>query len=174
MQHLTLSHRSLIAAAIALALSFPVVAQAQQPARDTLAFKANTAGVADVFLVPVEPPVGNGRLNFKGTSDLLGGAITLIDSHYGHLAVDGTFLRSTDGVAAFIAANGDAIHIQWSGAARLSDKAGIYNFAGGFTVTGGKGRFTGATGSGIMNSVVNFNTLQVDQVWEGVVLTLKK
>lgn len=157
-----------------LALARPGPAQAQQPARDTLAFKATTAGVADFFVVPVEPPVGSARLNLKGTSDLLGGAITFMDSHFGHLGVDGTFLRGTDGVGAFIGANGDAIYIQWSGTARPSDKAGIYNFAGGFTVTGGKGRFAGATGSGVINSVVNLNPLEVNGVWEGLVLALKR
>jgi hypothetical protein len=173
MKQLTLSCR--IGAALALlALVFPCVAQAQQPVRDTVAFKATVGGIADGFVVPTDPPVLSGRLNFKGTSDLLGGAVTFLDQHIGHLGVDGTFTRSTDGHGVFTGANGDAICIQWAGTARPTDKAGVYAFAGGFTITGGKGRFTGASGHGIMNSTVNFNNFEVNQVWEGQVAVLRK
>jgi hypothetical protein len=169
MKHLTLS-----AALALLALSFPSLAQAQQPIRDTVAFKATVGGIADFFVVPSDPPVGSGRLNFRGTSDLLGGAITFLDQHIGHLGVDGTFTRSTDGYGVFTGANGDAICIQWAGAARPTDKAGIYAFTGGFTITGGKGRFTGASGHGIMNSTVNLTNLEVNQVWEGQVAVIRR
>jgi len=64
-------------------------------------------------------------------------------------------LALTDGVVVITAANGDAIFIRYSGLARPPAVAG--EFAEGekaFTVTGGRGRFVGATGNGVIHDSV--------------------
>jgi hypothetical protein len=152
----------------------PIAAPAQEPPKDAIKVQMAVSGVADFFLVPTQPPVGSGRLNFKGTSEAFGGDITMIDMHTGHLGVDGVFLRSTDGHAVFRNAAGDELYLNWSGTARPTDTPNLYAFSGSFTVTGGKGKFAGATGSGVMNSRVNLGNLEVAQVWEGLVLLPKK
>jgi hypothetical protein len=116
MNEFTVPRRCLVAAGIVLALICPAVAQAQQPARDMLPFKASVSGVADVFIVPVDPPLISARLNFKGTSDLLGGAVTWLDLHIGHLGVDGTPIRITDAASVFTGLTGDSLFAYWAGA----------------------------------------------------------
>ena len=98
----------------------------------------------------------------------------MVDTHVAHLGVDGAFLRSTDGRAAFTGPSGDALFLSWSGAARPTETANLYAFAGAFTITGGKGRYAGAIGSGVMNSRVNLATFEVAQVWEGFIVPTKK
>jgi hypothetical protein len=176
--HNSISRRRLLeaagtAAATAAAFGLNGRAEAAAPSTETMPFRANTSGIADFFIIPTDPPIGSGRLNFKGTSELLGGEITQLDHHIGHLTAEGVFKRSTDGVAVFTGANGNALYLNWSGVAKPSGTPGVYNFSGSFTVQGGKGEFAGATGSGDMNSVVDLNKLEVNQVWEGTITRLR-
>jgi hypothetical protein len=47
-----------------------------------------------------------------------------------------------------VAANGDEFHYDYSGGSAVDEETGLTNFWGDWTVTGGTGRFTGATGGG--------------------------
>jgi hypothetical protein len=172
--HLTVPRRCLAATGIALVLICPAVAQAQQPARATLAFKATVSGIADALILPTDPPVASARLNFKGTSELLGGATSYVDIHTGHFGIDGAWLGLTDAIGVFTGPTGDALFVQWFAAGRPTEKAGIYTGTGAFRVSGGRGRFAGATGSGIVTSVVNLNTLEVTHGWDGLVVLPKQ
>ena len=51
------------------------------------------------------------------------------------------------GTAVYTAANGDQLFTTFSGTATFPDRSGIVTFGGAETVTGGTGRFDGASGS---------------------------
>jgi hypothetical protein len=160
---------SAAAAAAALGLTGP--AAAAQPTTETAPFQATVSGsLTNVTMIPTVPPLLAGTMSLKGTSEALGGEVTMTDTHVGHLGVDGVFKRSTDGRAVFAGPGGDAVFIEWSGVARPSATAGIFDFTGAFTLKGGSGRYAGAVGSGDMRSVVDVSKGTVTQTWEGVIV----
>ena len=70
------------------------------------------------------------------------------------------------GVGVFIAANGDELYFTISGEVVATEKPGYQlEFADAWIVTGGTGRFEGATGSGVTESYVNTAARQTDHVW---------
>ena len=74
----------------------------------------------------------------------------------------------------FIDEKGDSLFVDVSGQVLPSNKAGYdLEFKDPFVITGGSGRFAGATGSGMSDSYVNNTTQRTDHVWTGTI-TLKK
>jgi hypothetical protein len=69
---------------------------------------------------------------------------------------EGESLPYDGGVGVFTAANGDELHITVAGAVLPSDHPEFdFEFNDPYTITGGTGRFAGATGSGTTNSLVS-------------------
>jgi hypothetical protein len=164
-----------LAVVAALTLSLPVIAQAQQPARDLTKFQLTVSGTAVAAgMIPMDPPLIVGVMSLKGTSDLLGGAVTFTDTHILHLGVDGAPLRSTDGTGVFAGPTGDALFVTWDAAIRPTDNPEIAQGIASFTVRGGAGKFAGVVGSGIFSSRVNMKTFEVTQVWEGLLALPKR
>lgn len=149
-------------------------AQAQQPTRDLTKFTLTVSGnFVLAGTIPMDPPLLIGVMQLRGSSELLGGAVTFTDSHVGHLGVDGTFLRSTDGVGVFAGPNGDALFVNWDAVVRPTDNPEIWAGIASFTIRGGAGKFAGAVGSGIFNSRVNLMGFEVTQIWEGLIAMSK-
>lgn len=122
---------------------------ATAPAPDQVSFKANLAGDWDGFLIPLNPPVVADRQSATGQADLLG-QVTFVGHHFVQLNVAGIPQAVTDGLGVLAAANGDALFISWSGLVhRGATEAELA-----FVVTGGRGRFLGATGSGVRTDMV--------------------
>jgi len=90
------------------------------------------------------------------------------------LGVDGTPLSVTDGVYTSTGANGDAIHGTFSGLVRPSEKPGFVVFEGVGFVTGGRGRFVGATGHDLTRSEIELATGKGSYSWEGVISMPKR
>jgi hypothetical protein len=116
-------------------------AQAQTAPKDMVPFKMVAATKLDAasFTLILDHPVVYGK--FVGTvegSPL--GLATAIQTDRTHVGVDGTRLWF-EGQSAWTAANGDAVYFTYVGLPYLT--------AGAFVITGGKGRFQGATGSGV-------------------------
>lgn len=142
-------------------------AAAQQPA-DMVPFKVTlTGGPPDFFVVPMTPPLVAGRVSLKGTSDLVGES-TYVDAHTGHMGLDGTFKRVTDAFAALTGTSGDAIFIRWDGLVRPTGVEAA------FTIVGGKGRFVGATGDGVMTNSFDPVKQVVTFVYDGRISAPKK
>jgi hypothetical protein len=173
MNRLTRPIRFALMALSVLACGRPALAQ-QPPPKDLVPFKITVSGKADVFVIPVEPPVASSRMMLKGTSDLLAGEVTLTDMHTFNLGVDGAPNRSTNGIGAFTTPSGDALFVYWDAALRPTTTPNVVQGIAGFTIRGGKGKFAGVTGSGVFNSTVNAATLEVNQVWEGMIAITKK
>jgi hypothetical protein len=168
------SRHALIALSL-LAFARVSIAQAQQPTRDLTPFKLTVSGTATpAGIIPVDPPLMTGIMMLKGTSDLLGGAITFTDTHLFHIGVDGTPLRSTNGNGAFVGPSGDALFVNWDAVARPTDNPDFLQGIGAFTIRGGAGKFAGVVGSGFFNSRLNVKTFEVTQTWEGLIAQPKK
>jgi hypothetical protein len=129
-------------------------AQAQQPARDLVAFKATLTGFPNAIAIPREPPIVSIHLSLTGQSDLLG-QVTLTEHHYARADVEGIFRAEGPGIAVLTAANGDALFIDWSGRPNPPTSAGIITGESSFFVTGGRGRFLGATGGGVIKFLLD-------------------
>ena len=59
------------------------------------------------------------------------------------------------GTLSLAAANGDEVHGTFTGQGSPADAAGFIRLSGTFTITGGAGRFGGASGAGTVSGVVN-------------------
>ena len=157
-------------------LGYTVAAAAEQPAQ-RVPFKATMAGEFRGLVIPLPAPVVSEQLTCTGQADLLG-KITSIEHHFARLGVDGKNASVTDGIAVLTGSNGDALFITYSGLAH-GDPAVVGEFGRqelAFTVTGGQGRFAGATGSGVIRDKL-FRTEQyiysVTREFEGVVTAPK-
>jgi hypothetical protein len=118
---------------LALALAGPVSAGEQIPFRGTL------AGIATI--TPLDPPVVAVRIEATGTATHLG-RFTLEAPHVVNqatLSAVGTYLLT--------AANGDTITADLAGTATMIEPPNVIAISETATVTGGTGRFAGATGS---------------------------
>jgi hypothetical protein len=156
---------------VLLGSALPSIAQAQQPSQDLVSFKATVSGKFEGRVIPIDPPIACSWMNLTGTSDLLGGAVTYIDTHTAHLGVDGNLIKSTDGVGVFTGPAGDALFINWDAVGRTD---GVIGGQGAFIIRGGRGKFAGAVGSGTFKSEGNFAKQEVTQVYEGWIVLPKK
>lgn len=66
----------------------------------------------------------------------------------------------TDGALVLVAANGDTLTADYSGALLPSAAYPVYTLSGSFRITGGSGRFSGATGAGSLTGTSNIVTGQ--------------
>jgi hypothetical protein len=174
MEHRSRVARLSLVGLAALALLGPIPVQAQDQPKDQIPFKWTVSGKFDAFVIPFDPPVASSRMTLKGTSEVLGGAITMTDTHIANFGSDGNLNRSTNGMAVFAGPSGDALFVIWDGVGRVNPTTGELMGLAGFTVKGGRGRFAGATGSGTFDSTLNVATGEVTQVWQGTILVPKK
>ena len=124
---------ALIAGALLVSLAGPVSAGDQVPFRGTL------EGTATI--TPLTPPMVSVRIEATGSATYLG-RFTLEAPHVVNqatLTAVGTYLIT--------AANGDTITADLAGTATMVEPPYVISITETATVTGGTGRFAGATGS---------------------------
>jgi hypothetical protein len=130
---------------VGLGVALTSAVQAQQKAQDTVPFKiviASKTLEADTYVVPFDPPLTVFKSTGTGSNSLIG-QVTYIEHGFQQLAPDGNPVWG-DAFGAMSGANGDAVFFAYKGAI-LGDP-----YRAGFVITGGKGRFKGASGNGIM------------------------
>ena len=66
--------------------------------------------------------------------------------------------EGTGGVAEFVAANGDRLFAEGTGQATETGTPGVFSIVENYTITGGTGRFAGASGNLTLDRVVNIAT----------------
>jgi hypothetical protein len=116
--------------------------------RESPASAASLAAGARHDAVPINlsmhiTAVGSGVLNLTGNANHLGGFSGL--GHIYNFIIDKASDRlAITGTATLVAANGDKLFLSFSVSLSLTTRQGEETF----TVTGGTGRFTGASGSG--------------------------
>jgi hypothetical protein len=173
----TAARTAALAAALGLlGLSFVVPTQAQQTAQsqpplDLVAFKGvqTLMTPAATAVVPVDPPVmvSAGGV-FKGESALFG-PYTALQHFTIHLGADGNPLFQI-GEAVWTGTNGDALSFGPIVVLILPPTTpGVVPLLGAYTIRSGRGRFLGATGSGIVRGEVNMNTGAATLTIEGLV-----
>ena len=81
--------------------------------------------------------------------------------------MDGGPLSFKDGVGVMTAANGDALFISRNGLSRATATGVTVEF--GYIVTGGRGRFAGATGSGVGRFVSDRSKNEITGFFEGTI-----
>lgn len=123
----------LIAAALLVGLAGPV------SARDQIPFKGTLSGTAVV--TPLNPPIVAVTIDATGTATHLG-RFTLVAPH----VVNQATLVGV-GTYTITAANGDTITADLAGTAAMVEPPNVIAITETATVTGGTGRFAGATGS---------------------------
>ena len=154
-QHSTRRTLSATAVSALVALAVPV-AHAQKPA---VPFKASLTTQETLGFDPVACPIAF----LQGTTTGAGHA-----SHMGSVTLHSTDcvvqaagqFTFTDGRLVLTAANGDQLNASYSGMLLPSATPAVYTLSGSFTVTGGTGRFDGATGSGSLQGSNNIVTGQ--------------
>ena len=149
--------RALIAAlALAMALVAPVAAA------DTVPFKGSLSG--SVTVTPLTPPLASVVIDGGGFATQLG-RFTLEVPHVVNQAT-----RIATGTYIFTAANGDTLTADFSGQATLV-APGVLTVAETATITGGTGRFAGATGSFSTERTFLVATGQTSGTFEGWIST---
>jgi hypothetical protein len=132
---------TLIAGALLVALAGPV------SAGDQLPFKGELAGTASI--TPLGGPIVAVEIEATGTATYLG-RFTLRAPH----VVNQATLTAT-GTYLITAANGDTITADLAGTATMVEPPNVISISETATVTGGTGRFAGATGSIAVERIFN-------------------
>jgi hypothetical protein len=145
------------AAALALTLAGPVSGGDQVP------FRGNLAGTATI--TPLGGPIVAVEIDATGTATYLG-KFRLEAPH----VVDQSTLTAV-GTYTLTAANGDTLTADLAGTARLVEPPNVIAITETATVTGGTGRFAGATGSIQVERVFNRATGVTTGSFEGWIST---
>ena len=138
-----------------LALAGPLAAGEQVP------FKGRLEG--DVAVTPLAPPFLQVDVEATGQATHLG-RFTLDIPHVVNPAT-----RTAVGSYEFTAANGDKVCAEFSGIATPTATPGVLYIEETATITGGTGRFAGATGSFTTERVVDTTTGTVVGSFEGTI-----
>ncbi len=157
-----------IAAGAAAAASLAGPAIAQDKTADFVPFKATAQGpIPPPLQIPLNPPIVSQHLQLTGNASSLG-AITHVEYHIAHVGVDGAFKSVSQSEGVMSAANGDAVFLKYSGLVRPTADGGIM-VESAFLITGGQGRFLGASGSGTLITNPDLVKGVVTFTWDGVV-----
>ena len=121
-----------------LGLAGPVAAGEQVP------FKGSFEGVVTVTVTPGSPPIASANVNATGVATHLG-QFTLAIPH--SVIFTPTFPRTSSGFYNFVAANGDTLSASFTGLVNpIPGVPGVLAAVESANITGGTGRFAGATG----------------------------
>jgi hypothetical protein len=129
----------------------------QSAGQSFVPFTASTkldSALSNSLVIPTSPPLESSNLVGTGEGTPIG-AFTFAGHRIMRLDVEGKPLGVKEGVVVFSAANGDAIFLSYGGVVRQTDTAGVIIQESVFQVTGGRGRFLGATGSGVQRVTVD-------------------
>ena len=155
--------RHISAAGFALGVLTLLVFAAPVAARDQVPFKGRLDGVSTV--APLTPPFVSVNIEGSGQATHLGNFEVSIP----HVA------NRSNGAAAgsfvFTAANGDTLTADFIGQATPTDVPGVFSDVIRATITGGTGRFAGATGSFVSDRVADHVTGIVSDSFEGTIST---
>ena len=144
-----------VAASIALGLAAPVAAGEQVP------FRGRFAGVSTT--VSVNFPIAIGLTSGMGNATHLG-KFVFEHPHTVNLQ-DFTITGSFH----FVAANGDEVFADFSGQSSATPTPGVRLVVGTATITGGTGRFEGATGSFALQRLFNSVTSTTVGSFDGTI-----
>jgi hypothetical protein len=156
-----------LALALATAVFAPMLpAGAQEPERETVPLKFSVRSKVDLaatFKIPMDPPLISQKLTGVGQAPLLGN-FTTVEHVFIYADQDGNALME-DVVGALSNEQRDYLFYTVRGISQKLEYA--------FTITGGKGRFRGASGSGIMKPEMSDDPNQFTCHFEGTISIAK-
>ena len=155
--------RHISAAGFALGVLTLLVFAAPVAARDQVPFKGRLDGVATV--APLTPPFVSVNIEGSGQATHLGNfevSIPHVTNRSNGTAV-GSYL--------FTAANGDTLTADFTSQVTPTDVPGVVSVAVTATITGGTGRFAGATGSFDAERIVDMAHGTVIESFDGTIST---
>jgi hypothetical protein len=143
------------------------------PARELVRHIGTVTGVADSFVIPMDPPIVSSRMTATGQATVLGKQlpVTMVGHSLILTGVDGMPL-STDGLNVFSYPDGSAVFVRTNALIKPSPKPGFLAYEGTWTATGGKGMFLGASGSGIWSGEIEVATGMTTASWDGMDMLL--
>lgn len=149
------------AAAAVAAMGFAGQAEAATPAVDVMPLKATFTARFQSLTIPLDLPIIAQLVTGTGDSNLLG-KITVAAHRTIQLDPNGQQLWSGANPGVFTNDSGDALF--WS----------TGQLPNGFLVTGGRGRFSNAVGSGTIKATPNPATGEITFVWDGMIQVPKR
>ena len=158
-RHFSIARLTLALLAV-LALAGPAAAKGQEK---QVPFKGRLDGVATV--APLTPPFVAVNIEGSGNATQLGRfevSIPHVTNRSNGTAV---------GTYEFTAANGDTLTADFTSQVTPTDVPGVVNVAVTATITGGTGRFAGATGSFVGDRVVDMVHGTVTESFDGTIST---
>jgi hypothetical protein len=138
------------------ALAAPASAGQPVPFKGT--FQATETSVDFVFPYGYQDAIGSGNATQLGEYTI----------HY-TVVVNVINITATES-AEFVAANGDRLDAEGTGQATTTADPNIDNIVEQYTITGGTGRFAGATGSFTLNRVLNLPTGVTSGTFDGAIV----
>ena len=150
--------------AIRLALAIVVIAGPTGLARadEQVPFKGTLEGER-VTRTPLTPPFVFAQLDATGDATQLGEYELIIK------AIANTTTRTSVGTFQFVAANGDTLSADFTGQSMATATPGVTAFVETAIITGGTGRFAGATGGFIAKRLLDTSTLLTTGAFEGTI-----
>ena len=159
-RHFSFAHLSLALLAM-LALAGPAAAEGQGK---QVPFRGRLEGIVTT-VTPLTPPFVAVTLEGEGNATQLGHFD--VSSSLVANAADGTAV----GTYEFTAANGDTLTADYTEYFTPTDVPGVFSDVITATITGGTGRFAGATGSFVSDRVADHVTGIVSDSFEGTIST---
>jgi hypothetical protein len=128
------------------------------------ALKTTLSGpLLSAFRIPTDAPMVVNTGQTTGEAGELG-QVTFYEHFIANLGPDGVPVFVSNGIGALVAANGDAVYLRFAGLVRTPTSADF-----GYTITGGRGRFKGATGSGVIRCVRDLQKQEQLRIFEGTI-----
>jgi len=163
MRHSSIARLSLALLAV-LALAGPAAAGKQGKHEKQVPFRGRLEGIVTT-VTPLTPPFVAVTLEGEGNATQLGHFD--VSSSLVANAADGTAV----GTYEFTAANGDTLTADYTESFTPTDVPGVFSDVITATITGGTGRFAGATGSFVSDRVADHVTGIVSDSFEGTIST---
>jgi hypothetical protein len=145
-----------LTALVLTGLALPARA-AQSSTPNLIPFKGSAVVASDSMMIPLTPPVAATRVSYSnGQSDLLG-PWTGVAHQLTRLKPDGTRLAIDDGLGVWTTASGDSIFLKYVGlfGTPATTTPNLLPFQKAVAITGGTGRFEGASGNAVINGVID-------------------
>jgi hypothetical protein len=142
------------------ATSAAAPAAAAKAAEKKVPFKGRLEGIGTI--TPLTPPLASVLIEANGNATQLGGFTVQVPHIVNQTAMTGS------GSYQFIAANGDTLTATFNGQATPTSP-GVLSILETATITGGTGRFAGATGSFTATRVFNLATSVTTGSFEGTI-----
>jgi hypothetical protein len=157
-------NRQSIAASLTLAVVAALGLAGSAAAEELVPFKGTVEGVR-VARTPLDPPFVFAQINATGNATQLGQFKVVI------AAIANTTTRASIGSFQFVAANGDTLTAEFTGQAMPTAAPNVTAFVEIAIITGGTGRFAGATGGFRVERLLDTDTLVTIGAFEGSIST---